>query len=175
MSSENGGDGPVQESRPDPVFLAMTRPLSLFVFLLTVTVTLAAQTPALPPVQKRATPQAVVDEHVDALNKCDWKRLMAQYPDDVEILMPAGQVVKGRAAVAAMFQDFVKAPKDGGLCGLTFKAEHVFAVGNTVNVQWVATAPFLAEPYKGADAYVTRDGLMAAQVTTFDGAELKKK
>jgi hypothetical protein len=100
---------------------------------------------------------------------------MAQYPNDVEILLPGGQVMKGRPAVGEMFQGFVKAPKDGGLCGLTFKAEHVFAVGGTINVQWVATAPFLAEPYKGADAYVTRDGLMAAQVTTFDGAALKKK
>jgi hypothetical protein len=48
-------------------------------------------------------------------------------------------------------------------------------VGTTVNVQWVATAPFLTEPYRGADAYVTRDGLMAAQVTTFDGTALKRK
>ena len=38
-----------------------------------------------------------------------------------------------------------------------------------------ATADFLAEPYHGADAYVTRDGLMSAQVTTFDASELKKK
>jgi len=151
----------------------MTRSIAVFSLLLSATV--AAQTPALPPMQTRATPQAVVDEHVDALNKCDWKRLMAQYPADVEILLPAGQVVKGRAAVGEMFQTFVKAPNDGGLCGLTFKAEHVFTVGNTVNVQWVATAPFLAEPYKGADAYVTRGGLMAAQVTTFDGAALKRK
>ena len=29
------------------------------------------------------TPQAVVDEHLDALNRGDWNRLMAQYPDDV--------------------------------------------------------------------------------------------
>jgi hypothetical protein len=151
----------------------MTRSLTFLALLLSTSV--AAQTPALPPMQKRATPQAVVDEHMDALNKCDWKRLMAQYPNDVEILLPAGQVVKGRAAVAEMFQNFVKAPKDGGLCGLTFKAEHVFSVGATINVQWVATGPFLSEPYKGADAYVTRDGLMAAQVTTFDGAALKKK
>ena len=153
----------------------MTRTLAFLILLLSTTLAAQAPAPPLPPMQKRATPQAVVDEHVDALNKCDWNRLMAQYPADAEILMPAGQVIKGRAAVAEMFQGFVKAPKDGGLCGLTFKAEHVFTVGSTVNVQWVATAPFLAEPYKGADAYVTRDGLMAAMVTTFDGAALKKK
>ena len=153
----------------------MTRSTVLVTLLLSATVAAQTPAPALPPMQTRATPQAVVDEHMDALNRCDWKRLMAQYPADAEILLPAGQVVKGRAAVGEMFQGFVKAPKDGGLCGLTFKAEHVFTVGNTVNVQWVATAPFLAEPYKGADAYVTRGGLMAAQVTTFDGAALKRK
>jgi hypothetical protein len=44
-----------------------------------------------------------------------------------------------------------------------------------VNVKWRATASFLTEPYFGADAYVTKDGLMFAQVTTFDGAALKFK
>jgi hypothetical protein len=39
----------------------------------------------------------------------------------------------------------------------------------------VANAPFLAVPYYGADAYVTKNGLMGAQVTTFDGAELQFK
>jgi hypothetical protein len=33
----------------------------------------------------------------------------------------------------------------------------------------------LAEPYKGSDAYVTRDGLMAAMVSTFEGTDLKMK
>jgi hypothetical protein len=151
------------------------RPTTVLVSVL-FTAGLAAQSsPALPALHRQATPQAVVDEHVDALNKCDWKRLMAQYPTDAEILLPGGDVMKGREKVGEMFQGFVKAPKDGGLCGLTFKPEHVFAVGTTVNVQWVATAPFLTEPYRGADAYVTRDGLMAAQVTTFDGTALKRK
>ena len=31
--------------------------------------------------------KAVVDEHLDALNRGDWNRLMAQYPDDVEIVL----------------------------------------------------------------------------------------
>jgi hypothetical protein len=42
-------------------------------------------------------------------------------------------------------------------------------------VQWRAEASFLAEPYRGADAYEMHDGLMAAQVTTFDQSELKMK
>jgi hypothetical protein len=48
-------------------------------------------------------------------------------------------------------------------------------VGDTINVQWRATADFLLEPYLGADAYVTKDGLMFAQVTTFRSDEIKMK
>jgi hypothetical protein len=33
----------------------------------------------LPPLKKQSTPQAVLDEHMDALNECDWNRIMAQY------------------------------------------------------------------------------------------------
>jgi SnoaL-like protein len=129
----------------------------------------------LPALKRQATPKAVVDEHLDALNRCDWTRLMAQYPADVEFFLPGGQVVKGRRAVGELFEGFVKPPKDGGLCGLKFESEHVLIVGDTVNVQWRANADFLAAPYLGADAYVTQDGLMRAQVSTFDGAQLKKK
>ncbi|HMF76051.1 MAG TPA: hypothetical protein VK604_10350, partial [Bryobacteraceae bacterium] len=62
-----------------------------------------------------------------------------------------------------------------GTCGLNVTVEHTFTVGDTINVQWRADAPFLAEPYRGADAYETKDGFMAAQVTTFDAAALKMK
>ena len=129
----------------------------------------------LPPLKRQATPKAVVDEHLDALNRCDWTRLMAQYPTDVEIFLPGGQVVKGRREVGELFAGFVKPFKDGGLCGLRFESEHVMVVDDTVNVQWRANADFLAAPYLGADAYVTQNGLMRAQVTTFDGSQLKKK
>ena len=64
---------------------------------------------------------------------------------------------------------------DGGLKGLQFTPQSTFPVGGTLNAMWVANADFLAEPYKGSDAYVTKDGLMYAQVTTFDGAKLKFK
>ena len=40
----------------------------------------------LPPLKKQPTPQAVIDEHMDALNKCDWNRLMAQYPADYQLI-----------------------------------------------------------------------------------------
>ena len=158
----------------------MLRRLSLVVSLAVVTASAAApgrQTPApgLPPIKRFPTPQAVVDEHLAAINRCDWTRLMAQYPPDVEFFLPGGQVVKGRAAVGDLFRNFVKPAKDGGLCGLTFTAEHTFVVGTTINVQWVGTADFLAEPYRGADAYETKNGLMQAQVTTFDGAQMKMR
>jgi hypothetical protein len=48
-------------------------------------------------------------------------------------------------------------------------------IGGTFATHWVASASFLAEPYKGSDAYITKDGLMQAMVTTFDGAALKMK
>ncbi len=51
---------------------------------------IAAEPIKLPPLKKQASVQRVVDEHLDALNKCDWNRLMAQYPNDVEIHLPDG-------------------------------------------------------------------------------------
>ncbi len=129
----------------------------------------------LPPIKRLPTPQAVVDEHLDAINHCDWMRLMAQYPEDVEFFLPGGQVIRGRKDVAELFRGFVKPVQEGGLCGLKFTTEHVLVVGDTINVAWVGTADFLAEPYRGADAYITKDGLMQAQVTTFDRAALKLK
>ena len=135
---------------------------------------IAAEPMKLPPLKKQPTVQKVIDEHLDALNACDWNRLMAQYPDDVEIHLPDGAVVKGRPKVGELFAGFCKTRPDG-LKGLKFTTESAFLVGNTLNVQWRAEAPFLSEAYKGSDAYVTRDGLMAAQVTTFDGSKLKFK
>ena len=136
--------------------------------------TWSAEPMKLPPLKKQATAQKVIDEHLDALNKCDWNRLMAQYPNDVEIHLPDGVVIKGREKVGDLFAGFCKARPDG-LKGLKFSSVSSFKVGNTLNVMWSAEADFLSEPYKGSDAYVTRDGLMAAQVTTFDGAKLKFK
>ncbi|MBK6715740.1 MAG: nuclear transport factor 2 family protein [Burkholderiales bacterium] len=134
----------------------------------------AADPQTLPALKKQPTAKKVLDEHLDALNKCDWNRLMAQYPKDVEFHLPDGQVLKGRQKVADLFTGFCK-DRPNGLKGLQFTVESSFQVGNTFNVLWRAEAPFLAEPYKGSDAYVTRDGLMAAQVTTFDGSKLKFK
>ncbi len=135
----------------------------------------SAQSRELPDLVTQPTPQAVIDEHLDALNVCDWDRLMAQYPADAEVHLDNGTVVVGREAIGDLFAGFCQLPEDGGLIGITFSTERSFLVGNTLNVQWVANAPFLAEPYRGSDAYVTRDGLMAAMVSTFRGSDLKMK
>ncbi len=108
-----------------------------------------------------------------AFSSCDWTRLMQQFPDNVEFFFPNGTVFKGRPALGEMFAKVVQPRSKGGTCGLKITPEHIFVVGETVNVQWRADAPFLAEPYRGADAFETHDGLMAAQVTTFDQAALK--
>ena len=129
----------------------------------------------LPELKKQPTAQAVLDEHFAALNACDWNRLLAQYPEDAQINLPNGMIVKGRAAIGDLFAGFCKDAKDGGLKGIQFAAEHSTTIENTFATQWVANAPFLAEPYRGSDAYITHDGYMQAMVTTFDGGALKKK
>ena len=129
----------------------------------------------MPELKTQATPQAVVDEHLDALNRGDWQRLMAQYPDDVEFFLPGGALIRGREAVGAAFAGLVKPFGEGGLLGVIFTPEHSLTVGDTVNVQWRVDGDALREPYRGADAYITRDGLLAAQVSTFDMKALNDK
>lgn len=146
-----------------------------FVGLLLATGWASAEEMTLPELVKQDSPQAVVDEHLDALNECDWDRLMAQYPDEVEFHLVDGVLVKGREAVGELFAGFCKSREEGGLKGLTFTTMSSQTVDGTINVQWSADADFLAEPHIGSDAYVTKDGLMYAQVTTFDGAKLKFK
>ena len=131
--------------------------------------------PAMPPLKTQPNAEMVTFEHIDALNKCDWNRLMAQYPEEVLFILPNGNWVEGRTKIGDLFAGFCKDHKDGGFKGATFIAEKVKTVGDTVNVSWRVEAPWLAEPYKGGDAYVTKDGLMYAQVTTFDPAGMKFK
>jgi SnoaL-like domain len=130
---------------------------------------------AQPPLKTQSGAYLVVEEHLDALNKCDWNRLMAQYPPEVEFYLPNGVVVKGRKNIGDVFAGFCKSRADGGFKGATFITESVKTVGETVNMSWRVEADWLAEPYKGADAYVTQHGLMFVQVTTFDPAGMKFK
>ena len=130
---------------------------------------------AMPPLKRQPTPAKVVEEHMAAFSGCDWPRLMAQFPDTVEFFGPQGQVVRGKVALGQMFAQVVKPPSQGGTCGLKVVAEHTFVVGDTVNVQWRADSPLLKQTYRGADAYETHDGLMAAQVTTWNPNDLQWK
>ena len=131
--------------------------------------------PLFPPLKRQPTPEAVVAEHLAALNACDWNRLMAQYPPSVHFFLPGGVVVAGRQAVGELFLGFCKSRAEGGNLGLIFTPEQTFKVGKTINAQWRAEADFLTEAYRGADAYVTKGGLMYAQVTTFGAPPLPYK
>ena len=131
--------------------------------------------PLFPPLKRQPTPEAVVAEHLAALNACDWNRLMAQYPPSVHFFLPGGVVIVGRKAVGELFTGFCKSRAEGGNLGLIFTPEQTFKVGKTINTQWRAEADFLTEPYRGADAYVTKGGLMYAQVTTFGAPPLPYK
>ena len=131
--------------------------------------------PPLPPLKRQRNAEAVVAEHLAALNACDWNRLMAQYPPSVHFFLPGGTVVIGREAVGQLFLGFCKSRAEGGNNGLIFTPQVTFKVGNTINTQWSADASFLAQPYLGADAYVTKGGLMYAQVTTFGAPPLPYK
>jgi hypothetical protein len=124
---------------------------------------------------RERTPDAVLDQHMKALNGCDWKGLMQQYPDSYQLRLPGGTVVTGRTEAAATFAGFVKPHEEGGLCGVTFTEISRQVTGGTLAVTWEANASFMAEPYQGSDAYITDDGLMVSMVSTFDGAELKFK
>jgi hypothetical protein len=153
----------------------MSMTAAIFAAVIAVVPGAMAQSSPLPARVRQPTPAKVVAEHMAAFSACDWKRLMAQFPDDVEFFAPNGVTVRGRKALGEMFAKVVKPPAQGGTCGLVVTTEHTFVVGDVINVQWRADAPFLAEPYRGADSYETKDGLMAAQVTTFDAAALKMK
>jgi hypothetical protein len=109
----------------------------------------------LPPLKRQGSAEAVVAEHLAALNACDWNRLMAQYPPTAHFFLPGGTVVIGREAIGALFTGFCKDRSEGGNKGLIFTPQQTFQVGQTINVQWSADASFLTQPYLGADAYVT--------------------
>jgi len=121
---------------------------------------------------REMTPDAVLAQHMEALNGCDWKGLMQQYPDTYELRLTKGAIVTGRTEAAATFAGFVKSHAEGGLCGITFTEVSRQVTGGTLAVSWKADSSFLKEPYYGSDAYITDDGLMVSMVSTFDDKEL---
>ena len=77
---------------------------SIMAILATLSVTPSAQAGEmqLPDIRTQPTPQAVLDEHLDALNKCDWNRLVAQYPEDAQIHLLNGKIITGRKAIGEL-------------------------------------------------------------------------
>lgn len=148
----------------------------LSLFLLSITLSAAAAAQSLPPKKAQPTPEKVVAEHTAAVNACDWNRVMAQYDDDMVFLRKDGNVVRGRAAIGKMFQQSLKDPSEGGQCGRKLTPEHIYVVGNTVNVVWRVEAPFFEGTYYASEAFETKNGLLAAQVSTWDlnGVKMKK-
>ena len=85
-------------------------------------------------------------------------------------------MIVGRKAVGgALHPASARVAPRAATLGLIFTPEQTFKVGKTINAQWRAEADFLTEPYRGADAYVTKGGLMYAQVTTFGAPPLPYK
>ena len=140
-----------------------------------VAVAATAYSQSLPAKKPQATPEKVIAEHVAALNACDWNRMMAQYDDDIVFLSKDGGIVSGRQAIGDLFKKALQPPANGGQCGMKLIPEKTIVVGNTVNVIWRCEAPFFAEPYRGSEAFETRNGLLAAQVTTWDPSAIKMK
>lgn len=129
----------------------------------------------LPAKKPQPTPEKVIAEHIAALNACDWNRMMAQYDDNIEFLSKDGGIVKGREAIGQMFKKALLPPSGGGQCGMKLIPEHTVVVGDTVNVVWRVEAPFFAEPYRGSEAFETKNGLLVLQVTTWDPSAIKMK
>jgi hypothetical protein len=133
-----------------------------------------AQSQTLPPKKPQLTPEKVVAEHFAALHACDWNRMMAGYDDNIAFLSN-GELVGGRQAVGEMFKKVLQPHSKGGLCGMKLTPEKTIVVGDTVNVVFRFDAPFFAEPYRGSEAFETRDGLVVVQITTFDQSAVKMK
>ena len=152
-------------------FFPTVRKLSMLICALSI----GASAQTLPPKKPQPTPQKVIEEHVAALNACDWKRLMAQYDDDMAFLSKDGAMVRGREAIGQMFEKVLLPPAKGGQCGMKLIPEKTIVVGDTVNVIWRVEAPFFAEPYRGSEAFETHNGLLVVQVTTWDPAAIKMK
>lgn len=123
------------------------------------------------PRRLKPLPIIVTERHLAGLNSCDLPQLFALRTHDFHFFFPSGPPAVGKPRAKEIFRTICKPYRLGGLRGISFKETSVFLVGNTYNVKWVASAPFMKD-YEGADAYVTRGRKMAAQVTTFDESEI---
>lgn len=116
----------------------------------------------------------VFKNHFVQLNKCSVSGLKRERTPQTQLFF-GPDVIRGEEAVDALFSGFCQPRRKGGLKGLMFKEKKAFIVGNVISVRWVVDAPFLKEPYRGSDAYVTCGYKMLTIVSSFDANELKFK
>ncbi len=121
----------------------------------------------MPPIRPEGGVELTWQEHIDALNACDVKRIVALYPREI-LFIQAQKVWGGREKVLDFFNHYCKPFSEGGFKGGNFIIEDSKTFGDTVTVRWRMEADFLSEPYYGAVTYVTHDGLIYVQTTTFN-------
>jgi hypothetical protein len=129
----------------------------------------------LPDLKKQATAQAVLDEHFAALNACDWNRLLAQYPEDAQINLPNGVIVKGRTALGDLFAGFCKDAKTAD--STAFSSPWNTQPRSRTRSRLNGSRPrrFWRSHTEALTPTSPNDGYMQAMVTTFDGGALKMK
>lgn len=125
-------------------------------------------------VQKPFQVRRVFENHFKQLGMCSVEGLKRERTPQTQLFFGAS-LIKGEKAVDQVFIDTCKPRSEGGFRGIQFKEINSFVVGNVISVKWVATAPFLREPYGGSDAYVTCGNKMLTIVSSFDPNELKFK
>ena len=125
-------------------------------------------------VQTPSQVKRVYENHFYQLNRCSVRGLKEEVTPETQYFF-GGNNIKGQKNIFEAIEGTCKESTEGGIRGINFKEEAVFIVGNVANIKWVATAPFLEEPYPGSDAYVTCGNKMLAMVSSFDASELKFK
>jgi hypothetical protein len=108
---------------------------------------------------KPATPEEVVTRHIAAFDKHDVAALIADYGDDVVVVM-SGQILHGKAAMQEWVTKYFASatlPK--------FDAKLDRVEGDTGVTLWVVN-PGTANAKQGNDVFVIRDGKIRFQTTT---------
>jgi ketosteroid isomerase-like protein len=106
-----------------------------------------------------ATPEEVVTRHIAAFDKHDVEGLIADYGDDVVIVM-SSQIIHGKEATKAWFTKYFASanmPK--------FDARLDRVEGDTGVTLWVVN-PGSPNAKQGNDVFVIRDGKIRFQTTT---------
>lgn len=119
--------------------------------------------------------KALVREHIKALSDCDADALVAGYTKNATLFFPDGVVVEGEKALQELYDGFVKAPSEGGLCGLQADPVKYWIHGRTAFVKFEVTASFLEGAYFSTDGYYFKGNKIAAEMSTFDASKLTFK